>query len=120
MQQDHEPRLSLDERTRQAVPELEATISKHYPTASFAVTRSPDDPRSIHLEAVVDVDDPDEVGDLVIERLVELQAEDGIPIHVIPLRSPERIAAARSAQALQGVQRNRGVPTSHGFIPQPS
>jgi hypothetical protein len=98
----------LDERVRQAVAELRATILVRYPAATFVLTRSPDDPRSIHLEAIADVDDPDEVGDLVIDRVVEMQAEEGIPIHVIPLQTPERVAAALQSQATRGAPRVRG------------
>jgi hypothetical protein len=85
----------LDERVRQAVAELRATILERYPAATFVLTRSPDDPRSIHLEAIADVDDPDEVGDLVIDRVVEMQAEEGISIHVIPLQTPELHSSRR-------------------------
>ena len=34
---------------------------------------------------MADVEDLDEVGDLVVERVVTLQVDEGIPIHVIPL-----------------------------------
>jgi hypothetical protein len=80
-----QPRF-LDERTQRAVQELEGTIRQHYPTATFELSGAVDDPASIHLITTVDVDDPDEVGDLVIDRVVELQAEEGIPLHVIPVR----------------------------------
>ena len=86
----------LDERTRQAIAELEGAITTRYPTTIFELERSPEDPGSIHLLAVADVDDPDEVGDLVVERVVALQADEGIPLHVIPLRTPEREQAARA------------------------
>lgn len=84
----------LDERTRQAIQELSETIAARYPTTTFELARAADDPRSIHLLAVADVDDPDEVGDLVVDRIVALQVNEGIPLHVIPLRTPERVQAA--------------------------
>ena len=90
--------IQLDARTRQAVDELQATIRRHYPTANFEVVRGVDDPRSIHLLTIVDVADPDEVGDLVIDRVVALQADEQLPIHVIPLRTPGRVAASRQIQ----------------------
>jgi hypothetical protein len=40
----------------------------------------------------VDVDDPDEVLDLVTDRLLELQLDEGIPIFVVPVHTPERIS----------------------------
>lgn len=85
---------SLDERTRQAIDELQCTITARYPSATFEVVPSPDDPSSIHLLTTADVDDPDEVGDLVLERVISLLVDEGIPVHVIPLRTPERIQAA--------------------------
>jgi hypothetical protein len=84
----------LDERTRRAVQELEGVIAARYPTTTFKLARAADDPNSVHLLAVADVDDPDEVGDLVVDRVVALQVDEGIPLHVIPLRSPERVQAA--------------------------
>jgi len=42
-----------------------------------------------------DVDDPDEVTDLTIERELALQADEGIPVYVIPLRTPARTEALR-------------------------
>jgi hypothetical protein len=42
-----------------------------------------DDPDITHLWAAVDdVDDPDEVVDLVIERALDLIVEEGIPVYV--------------------------------------
>jgi hypothetical protein len=79
----------LDERTRQAINELRSAITARYPTTIFEIKHSPEDSTSIHLLAIADVDDPDEVGDLVVERMVALQADEGIPLHVIPLRTPE-------------------------------
>ncbi len=94
----------LDHRTRQAIEELQGAITARYPTITFAVERSPADTASIHLVAVADVDDPDEVGDLVVERVVDLQTA-GIPLHVIPIRTPERIRAAREAKRRDGATR---------------
>jgi hypothetical protein len=84
----------LDERTRRAIQEVEGVIVARYPTTTFELARAADDSNSIHLLAVADVDDPDEVGDLVVDRIVALQVDEGIRLHVIPLRTPERIQAA--------------------------
>jgi hypothetical protein len=83
----------LDERTQRAVQELEETIRLRYPTATFELACGVDDPASIHLITTVDVDDPDEVGDLVIDRVVELQVDEAIPLHVIPVRPLGRVLA---------------------------
>lgn len=83
----------LDLRRQQAVTELTEMIKHHYPTASFAVGPGEDAPGAIHITATVDVDDPDEVTDLVIEREIELQVDEGIPIYVIAIQPPERARA---------------------------
>lgn len=89
---------TLDERTRQAIEELQSTIAAHYPSTTFEVVPDPDDSDGTLLIATADVDDADEVGDLVLERVVSLIADEDIYVHVIPVRTPERIAAAREAE----------------------
>jgi hypothetical protein len=99
MSDDDEFRIeSLDERTRQAIEELQQTIVASYPSTTFEVYPSPEDCESIWVIATADVDDTDEVGDLVLDRVVSLIADEGIYVHVIPVRTPERIAAAREAE----------------------
>jgi len=51
-----------------------------------------------HITATIDVDDPDEVVDLVIDRMLELQLDDGIPVYLIPIHTPERVAALQRQQ----------------------
>jgi hypothetical protein len=86
---------SLDDDSQRAVAELTGMIRDKYPDASFAIEPSPDEGHATHITAVVDAEDPDDVMDLVIDRLVELQVQDGIPVSVIPIRTPERVAALR-------------------------
>ncbi len=58
-----------------------------------------DEPESTYIIAVVDLDDPDEMMDLIIiDRLIELQVEHNIPISVIPTRMPERVALLERRQ----------------------
>jgi len=85
---------ALGVRIQYAVRELQDMIKSQFPTTTFELAQSPDDPDSLHLLAISDVDDPDEVGDLVVERVVALQVEEGISLHVIPLRTPARIEEA--------------------------
>jgi hypothetical protein len=98
-----------DARTQAAIDELTAMVREHYPTAAFAVGPSEEDQAVTHITATVDVDDPDEVVDLVIDRMLELQIEEGLPVHLIPVRTPERV------QALLQRQRRpiRTVPALH-------
>lgn len=76
-------------RVQAAVAELETLIRRRYPEATFAVSPSVDDPDAINLYATVDANDQDDVLELVLPRLFELQ-DAGLPLHVIPLRTPER------------------------------
>jgi hypothetical protein len=100
MRTEQAPRLSP--RMQQAVDELTGLVRTHYPEATFRVSRSPEDRRGIHLLATVDVEDTDTVMDIVVDRVVELQVEQHLPIHVIPLHTPARVAAIRAAQAQHG------------------
>ena len=77
-----------------AIRELRAMITARYPDALFEIARSTDEPKSIHLITTVDIEDTDSILDLVIERVLELNVEEGIPIHVIPVQPIERILAA--------------------------
>ena len=104
----------LDQRTRAALDELRTIILARYPTATFEESRGIDEPENIHLNAVVDTDDLDEVLDLVNERLFELQVEERIPLHVIPLDTPERILADLRARPPR-----RGVRLITGLVRAP-
>lgn len=72
-----------------ALDELRRVIATRFPDATFVVEEG-DDPTGIYLVATVDTDDPDEVTDLTVDRVMELQVDRGLPIFVIPLRTPER------------------------------
>jgi len=89
---------SLDTKMRAAIADLKRMITARYPTAAFEVSRGVDEPRAIHLTAIVDLDDPGEVLDLVIDRVVDLQVDEGIPLHVIPMHTPERVLAQVEAR----------------------
>jgi len=84
---------SLDTTRQAAVEDLINMITAAFPTASFKVEPGVDEPDATHIIAEVDIDDADEVMDLVIDRLLEYQIDKGIPVYVIPTRTPERIAA---------------------------
>lgn len=89
----------LDSTMQSAIDELRGLIERRYPGATFSVSRDPEEAASVHLNATVDVDDTDEVVDLVIDRVLEFQEEQDLPIHVIPLRPAERVVAEIRAQA---------------------
>ena len=86
-----------------ALAELQMLIVEKYRDARFAIRRGIDDPDSVELVATVDVENRDDVLDLVIDRVLAYQIDDGLPIHVIPRRPStsqwERAARATAAAA---------------------
>lgn len=93
-------RINTTESTRQqAVVELQHLIQTRYPTAVFEVGPGGDDPEGTYITAIVDLDDPDEVMDLVIDRLLTFQIEQRLPIQVVPIRTPERVEELRQQRA---------------------
>jgi hypothetical protein len=105
-----QPPVHLEGRMLEAVTELQATIGRRYPTARFTLSHPEDEPTSVELTAVVDVDDPDEVLDTVIDRVVQLQVDEQLPIHVVPIRTPERVAAATAQLRRAGHRSRRTMP----------
>lgn len=91
MSREREPIISP--RLQRAVGDLQEMIREHYPTAQFQVSRAEDDPKTIHLVTTVDVEDTEEVLNVVIDRVLEFQVDERLPIHVIPLRPVERVLA---------------------------
>jgi len=89
--------LELEPKMQAAADELTALVRARYPEAQFRLSRSEEDSAIIHLTTIVDVDDPDEVADLVIERMNELLVDEDLPIFVIPIRTPDRVAALLEA-----------------------
>lgn len=75
-----------------ALRELEGMITARFPQATFVVEEGLD-PEGIYLVATVDVADTDEVVDVIGDRLVELQVDEGLPVYVTPLRPIERVIA---------------------------
>jgi hypothetical protein len=75
-----------------AVDELQGLIRKQYPDAQFTVAPG-EDPQGVYVTAIVDVDDLDEVFDVVVERLLQMQVEESLPVCVIPVHPISRILA---------------------------
>ena len=85
-----ENHVPLTPRLEEAVQELKELITTRFPQAAFVVEEGAD-PKGIYLVTTVDIADTDEVVDLVGDRLVELQVEEGLPVYVTPLRPIERV-----------------------------
>ena len=87
----HEQLNPTESAQQQAVVELQQLILARYPDAIFEIGPGGDDPKGTSITAIVDLDDPDEVMDLVIERLLNFQIEERLPIQVVPIRTAERV-----------------------------
>jgi hypothetical protein len=93
----NEQRIENDGRALKAANELGQIIHGRFPQAQLVISRG-EDPDGIYLDAIVDLEDPDEVMDLVIDRLLELRVEQGIPVHVLPQRPTQRSLEAVKSQ----------------------
>ncbi len=87
----------LASRMERAIAELQGLITRRFPDATFEVEQSPEDRRITHLVATVDVDDRYDVMDLVIDRMMDIQINEKLPLFVVVLRTPEREAQVREA-----------------------
>ena len=87
---EHHPLLS-DPRMTQAVETLRAQIAERYPTATFEVFHR-DDPDGVRLRATVDLPEPSQVMDVVIDTLYEYQVEQELPVYVVAVQPLERVA----------------------------
>ena len=97
-----------DPRVSGAIEQLQGLIRQRYPAAEFEVSTDPEEPENVHLITTVDLEDPDEVLDLVLDRVLEFQVEQRIPVHVIPVRSPRRILESLDEQRRNRPLRPRG------------
>ena len=87
-----ESNIPLTLRMEEAVHELKRLITERFPQAAFVVEEG-FDPKGTYLVTTVDIADTDEVIDVVGDRLVELQVEEGLPVYVTPLRPITRVVA---------------------------
>ena len=82
-------RPQMPPRMEAALAEMRERITSRYSEARFAIEEG-EDPPGTYLIATVDIQDMGEVVDLFIDRLVDLQVDEGLPIYVIPVHPPER------------------------------
>jgi hypothetical protein len=95
---------------RHAVDELKGLVQERYPQATFHVTRSPEDRSVIHLVTTVDVPDTTEVVDAVLDRVLQLQIDENLPVHVIPVRPRDRVLAMAREQHAERKPRRSPTP----------
>src|SRR5712692_7204727 len=79
-----------DPRVQAALSELQQLIREHWPETSFEVSHG-EDPDGIYLGATVDIEDTDQVMDTIIDRLLDIQVEQRLPVYVIPVRPTHRV-----------------------------
>ena len=96
----------LPPRLEAAVEELVCLIREVHPDASFEIHRGHEDRRDVFLDVSAPGADPESVLDLVMDRLLELQVEQHLPLWVVPLdppttggRAPHRRVRASPAAA---------------------
>lgn len=89
--------LIVDPHIQAAIKEIQELILAKFPGTTFTVGEW-DEPGSVYMRAIVDVDDTDEVTELFIDRLVDFQVEENLPIYVVTVRTPERRAAAQERE----------------------
>lgn len=87
-----------DPRMQEAIAQMQSLITERFPGTTFAVGEG-DDPCGVHMTAVVDVDDIDDVVDHIIDQLVKVQIDDGLPLYVTPIETPARRDALRARLA---------------------
>lgn len=78
-----------DEKIQRILAKLQARIKAVYPEATFTVALG-EDPVGIYLDAYTDAPDGFAVLDLVSDWLVDLNVNEGLAIHVIPLPTQAR------------------------------
>ena len=76
----------------EALTTLTGLIRDRYPAAAFDVFEG-EDPEGVYLRATIDLEDPDEVMDAVVDALYDVQVERSLPVYVIPVQPLERAAA---------------------------
>ncbi|MBI4322454.1 MAG: hypothetical protein HY675_28510 [Chloroflexi bacterium] len=79
-----------DPRIKDAVSELQGAIAAHYPEATFEVGEG-EDPAGVYLTAIVDTDDLTHILEIVEDRLVDIQVEQGVPLYFVPTRPITRV-----------------------------
>jgi hypothetical protein len=95
--------LKLSPRMKSAIDELKGMLLDRYPEATFEVERDPEESDGVDLVVTVDVEDIGDVLGVVIHRLVDMQVEEDLPIHVSPVQPLERV--------LELMRRPRGLPS---------
>lgn len=96
-----------DPRMKAAIVELRELISASYPETTSVVDRE-QTAGTVCVTPIVDVDDPDEVIDCFIDRVLTFQVDEGLPLHVVPVRAPARRGLLHAASRGERPSRSQG------------
>ena len=101
----HTPVFDAD-RIQGAIETLRGLIAAAYPEATFTVFEH-DDPPGTYLRATVDVEDTDDVFAIVVDRLLDMQVEEGLPVYVSVMPPRWRIEAMHEEHMRKRAERER-------------
>ncbi|MFN0074554.1 MAG: hypothetical protein ACKVVP_23990, partial [Chloroflexota bacterium] len=87
----------IDPRFRYALIKLQETIANLYPNATFQVSDGVDSD-GVYLPPTIDMKDTEEVFNLIGERLLTIQIDEGLPVCVFQVRPWERVIAEACAR----------------------
>jgi hypothetical protein len=97
----HAERISpTDPEIVTALDELKALIAAKYPEASFEVFEA-EDPDGVYLRATVDIEDSSDALVPALDKLHELEVEQGLPIYVVTDQPLARVAAQLKARTTE-------------------
>ena len=82
---------------RNAIAEIKALVRSKYPDAAFEVFPS-SNVGGVYMRIIVDIDDPDDVTALIIDRVADLQIEDELPLYPVTVRPTRRVIAESTAK----------------------
>lgn len=77
--------LLKEPRILAAVEELKRLVLKRYPGAEFDVFSSTN-VNGVYMRIFVDIDDPGDVNEAILDRVVEMQIDEGLPIYPVAVR----------------------------------
>jgi len=89
-----------DPKVAAALNELKGLIAAKYPDASFDVFEG-EDPEGVYLRATVDIEDSSDALVPALDKLHELEVEQGLPIYVVTDQPVERVAAGLRARTTE-------------------
>ena len=96
----HENIEAYDPKVAAALDELKGLIAARYPDARFEVFEG-EDPQGVYLRATVDIEDSSDALVPALDKLHELEVEQGLPIYVVTDQPLKRVTAQLKACATE-------------------